>query len=228
MKKEDKHKSHSPSQDFPLDYAPGEELANGITHGLGTLVSLAGFGLLLYVSIPQSKPYLISSIAVYGTTLILCHLTSTLYHSTKETHTKKLFQLLDHGAIFLLIAGTYTPFLLVTVRGALGWSMFGVVWSFALGGIFFKAFFINRFPKAGASSYVLMGLLSVFLFNRLVTVIGLEGVLWIIAGGVLYVSGLIFLGWHDLKYNHTIWHLFVLGGAICHYISIFSYVLPAA
>ncbi|MFP4589071.1 MAG: PAQR family membrane homeostasis protein TrhA [Candidatus Bipolaricaulota bacterium] len=210
-----------------VTYPPKEEVANVVTHGLGLILSLVGLAWLLTKAIPGGNPWKISSLAVYGATLVGVYLASTLYHSSRKKQTKTVFRILDHCAIYLLIAGTYTPFLLVALRSRLGWSLFGVVWGLALGGVVFKTFFIATFPKMESATYVVMGWLSVVALRQLIQQITLQGVLWIILGGVVYMLGLPALGWHRLSYNHAIWHVFVLGGGVLHFIAISLYILPA-
>lgn len=213
--------------EFPVRYSRREEILNSFTHGFGAAFSVFGFIVLIFLSRRTGNVWAIAGSTVYGTSLIACHLASTLYHSFRNPKLKRIFRLIDHSSIFLLISGTYTPFLFINLRGTLGWSMFGIVWGVAFLGILYKAFFINRHPKLGGSMYVVLGLISVFTMRRLTMEIGLEGVLWIIGGGVSYLIGLVFCGSHDIPYNHTIWHLFSLVGAACHFVAVAFYSLGA-
>ncbi len=209
-----------------LYYTKREEIANSVSHGLGALLSAIGFVFLIVRALPLEDSWSVASVSIFGGTLFLAHLASTFYHAFLSERIKRVMQLLDHGAIYLLVAGTFTPLLLITLRSALGWLMFSLVWSFAFIGIIFKSLFINRFPKFGASTYVIMGFLSVFIMKSLYVNLPLAGFLWILIGGGIYLLGLIFLGWHSLPYNHMIWHLFVMGGSASHFIVIYFYVLP--
>lgn len=202
-----------------------EEIANSITHGIGTLLSVAGLTLLVTYSILGNDPWRIISASIYGTTLILLFLASTLYHSLQYSRVKKVFKLLDHCAIYLLIAGTYTPFLLVSMRGTIGWLLLATIWFLALLGIIFKLTCIERFKKLSLATYILMGWLIIVASKELVQNLSMEGLVWLVAGGILYTVGIIFYVWHRLPFNHAIWHLFVLGGSICHFFTIFFYVL---
>ena len=209
-------------------YSLGEEIANSITHGLGALLSVAGLTLLLTYAALQDDIWRIVSFSIYGGSMILLFMMSTLYHSFQHEKVKTVFKMLDHCAIYLLIAGTYTPFLLVTLRGPLGWAMFALIWLLALAGIMFKLVFKHRFKKLSVATYVLMGWLALFVGRELTQVLSSGGMAWLIAGGLAYTLGVIFYIWKKLPYNHAIWHVFVLGGSLCHYTAIFFYVLPAS
>ncbi|MFQ5641851.1 MAG: hemolysin III family protein [bacterium] len=204
----------------------GEVIANSITHGIGAALSIAGLAILVLLAALKGDVWRIVSFSVYGTTLVVLYLASTLYHSFQNPKVKHLFKIIDHAAIYLLIAGTYTPFMLVSLRGAWGWTLFGIIWGLALSGIVFKAFYIHRFTKLSVVFYILMGWLCVLALKKMQVSIPLGGLVWLAVGGVLYTVGIIFYAWQGLKYSHAIWHLFVLGGSICHYFSILLYVLP--
>ncbi|MFQ5652332.1 MAG: hemolysin III family protein [bacterium] len=206
----------------------GEEIANSVTHGIGTGLSIAGLAILVLLATSHGDVWRIVSFSIYGTTLIALYLASTLYHSFRNPRVKHVFRILDHAAIYLLIAGTYTPFMLVSLRGTWGWTLFGIIWGLALSGIVFKALYIHRFEKLSVLVYVLMGCLCATAIKQMVVSIHIGGLVWLVAGGALYIAGLIFYAWHGLRYHHAIWHLFVLGGSICHYFSILLYVLPGA
>jgi hemolysin III len=205
---------------------PGEEIANSITHGIGAGLSAVGLIVLVVLATSYGDVWRIVSFSIYGATLIILYLASTLYHSFRNKRVKKIFKILDHSTIFLLIAGTYTPFLLISLRGVWGWILFGVIWGLAVSGIVFKALFINRFRKLSVLIYILMGWLCVVAIKQMVVRIPLGGLIGLTAGGVLYTTGVIFYAWRKLKFSHAIWHLFVLSGSICHYFSIFFYLLP--
>ncbi|MBS3812267.1 hemolysin III family protein [Candidatus Bipolaricaulota bacterium] len=212
--------------DSRLYYTKQEEVANSASHGLGALLSAIGFFFLIVRALPLEDTWSVASVSIFGATLFLAHLASTFYHAFRSEKVKRVLQLIDHGAIYLLVAGTFTPFLLITLRSAMGWLMFSLVWSFAFIGIIFKSLFINRFPKFGASTYVIMGFLSIFIMKSLYIDLPLAGFLWILIGCAVYLLGLIFLGWHSLPYNHMIWHIFVMGGSASHFVVIYFYVLP--
>jgi hemolysin III len=194
----------------------GEEIANSITHGIGAALSVAGLTILVVLA------------ASYGDVwrVVILYLASTLYHSFRQPKVKRIFRILDHSAIYLLIAGTYTPITLVSMRGPWGWSIFGVVWGLALVGIAFKSVFIGRFEKLSTAGYILMGWLCVIAFNEMLVTIPAGGILWLFIGGLVYTVGVVFYAWEKLPFNHAIWHLFVLGGSICHFFAILVHVLP--
>ncbi|MEJ2708138.1 MAG: hemolysin III family protein [Anaerolineales bacterium] len=201
-------------------YTRKEELANSITHGIGVALSIAGTILLiLHVSL-QGNPWLIASLSIYGFTLVLLYLASTLYHSFQEPRLKQAFQKFDHAAIYLLIAGTYTPFMLIGHRTPLVWSLLGVVWGIALLGVGFKTFFIHYYQRLSAVGYVFMGWLGVIAGRNILISMPHQVLLWLAIGGVFYTVGLAFAAWRRLPYSHTIWHLFVLGGSISHYLAL--------
>jgi hemolysin III len=198
-------------------YTIGEEIANSITHGIGTALSIAALVLLVVFASMAGKPWQIVSFSIYGTSLIFLYLASTLYHSFQSPKVKKVFKILDHSAIYLLIAGTYTPFLLIAMRGGWGWSLFGVVWGLAVIGIVLKAIFVFRFKVFSIILYLTMGWLILISSGKLFSSVPASSIIWLITGGLLYSSGVIFYIWKKLTFNHAIWHIFVLSGSICHF-----------
>lgn len=188
---------------------------------------MAGSTLLVVRATLYGDVWQIVSFSIYGSTLILLYLTSTLYHSFQYSPVKWAFQIIDHGSIYLLIAGTYTPFLLVSMREGWGWILLSVIWGLALLGVGFKTFFIHRFRKLSTLIYILMGWLCVIALKQMLINIPPGGLVWLAVGGVVYTGGVIFYAWHKLPYNHAIWHLFVLGGSICHYFAILFYLFPS-
>jgi len=208
-------------------YTLGEEIANGITHGIGAGLSIAGLTLLVALAALFGDVWRVVSFAIYGATLILAYLASTLYHSLQHPGAKKVFRVIDHASIYFLIAGTYTPFLLVSVRGAWGWTLLVLVWGLALVGAGLKIFFIHRFERLSVLAYILMGWLSVVVLKEVLFSMPAGGLILLAAGGAAYTGGVIFYAWQKLPYNHAIWHLFVLAGSICHYLAVFFYLLPA-
>lgn len=219
-------KKHPDALQFHKSCSLGEEIANAITHGIGTGLSVAGSTLLVIRATLYGDVWQIVSFSIYASTLILLYLASTLYHGFQYSRVKQVFKIIDHGSIYLLIAGTYTPFLLVGMRGAWGWTLLGVIWGLALLGVGFKTLFIHRFRKLSTLIYILMGWLSVIAVREMLISIPPGGLVWLAVGGVVYTVGVIFYAWHKLPYNHAIWHLFVLGGSICHYFAILFYLLP--
>lgn len=202
------------------------ETANSITHGIGTLLAIAALVLLVVFAAQYGDAWHIVSFSIYGATLVLLYLSSTLYHSIQKPHLKSIFRIIDHSAIFLLIAGTYTPFTLVTLRDSGGWVMFGIIWGLALLGIVYKVFFINRHVVISTLFYLLMGWLIVFSIQDLVSALPINGIVFLAAGGLSYTLGMIFYAGREKLFRHAIWHLFVLGGSICHFFAVLFYVLP--
>jgi hemolysin III len=200
------------------------ERINSITHLIGTCLALAGAVVLIVRAGQQGDPWKIVSFSIYGATLVLLYSFSTLYHSLRGV-AKKVFQKIDHTAIYLLIAGTYTPFTLVTLRGAWGWSLFGVVWALAIIGIIQDILYGQGRRVLSVVIYLLMGWLAVIAIRPLMHVLPGAGIAWLVAGGVSYTIGVLFFALHEkIPYGHEIFHLFVLVGSACHYIMIFIYV----
>jgi hemolysin III len=212
---------------FARLYTLGEEIAHGITHGIGTGLSIAGLILLVVMAIRYGNIYHIVSFSVYGATLVMLYLASTLYHSFQHPTLKQVFRVIDHASIFLLIAGTYTPFLLVAIKGAWGWTLLFIVWGLAILGVGFKTLFIHRFQKLSVLAYILMGWLSVVAIKEFLANIPLGGLILIGIGGVVYTVGVLFYALKKIRYNHAIWHVFVMGGSICHYFAVLFYLAPA-
>jgi hemolysin III len=207
-------------------YTFGEELANSITHGLGIGLSIAGLVVMVVISAINGDAWHVVSSAIFGSTMILLYTASTLYHSFQNPNVKRAFRVLDHSMIYLLIAGTYTPFTLVTLRGGWGWSLFGVIWGLALTGIGFKLFFTGRFPKISTIIYVIMGWLALIAIKPLIDTLPNGGLFFLFAGGVSYTLGVVFYVWHKMPYHHAVWHLFVLGGTVLHFFAILLFVIP--
>jgi len=218
----EKIKQRSSQKIFTL----GEEIAHSITHGIGVGLSIAGLVILVVIAAKYGDVYQVVSFSIYGATLILLYLASTLYHSFQAPRVKQIFKRMDHAAIYLLIAGTYTPFLLVGIRGPLGWTLFGIIWGLAALGVSFKVLFIHRFQKLSVLAYVLMGWLCVVAFKQMAASIALNGMILLAAGGVVYTLGVIFYAMTKVRYSHAVWHLFVLGGSVCHYFAVLFYLAP--
>jgi len=201
-------------------YSKGEVLANSITHGVGVGLSIAGIVLLIIRALNLGTTWHLVSYIIFGTSLILLYLASTSYHSFTSQPWKALFQRLDHAAIFTLIAGTYTPFLLTKLRNGWGWSIFGIVWGLSIVGLILKLGFKSRFEKPSVFLYLAMGWFGVVVVNQTMGTIGMQSILLLLFGGIFYSAGVIFYRWRKLPYNHAIWHLFVLCGSIFHYFSV--------
>ncbi|KRE10325.1 MULTISPECIES: PAQR family membrane homeostasis protein TrhA [Priestia] len=207
-------------------FTRGEEIANAITHGVGAVLSIVGLTLLIVLSSLEGTPWHVISFTIYGVTMLLLYVSSTLVHSFPEGKVKDLFEIFDHSSIYLFIAGTYTPFLFIAVKGATGWTLFGIVWGIALAGIVFKAFFVKKFLFISTILYVFMGWMIVFAWDSLTQNIAHQGIVLLVVGGVLYTIGAVFYVWRGFRFHHMIWHMFVLGGTVLHFLAIILYVLP--
>jgi len=205
-----------------------EEVFNAISHGVGALLSISALVLLVVFSAIKGDAWHIVSTAIYGATLIILYLSSTLYHAIQKKKAKAVFEIFDHASIYLLIAGTYTPFALVTLRGVTGWTIFGIIWGLAVLGVLFKVFFIKKFNFLATIIYILMGWLIVFAFGPLVQNLKGNGLALLVWGGIAYTAGTFFYLYRKFKYHHLIWHFFVLAGSILHFFCIFFYVIPLA
>lgn len=205
-------------------YSIKEEVANSVSHGIGALISVAGLTLLLINAIEQQNITKIISFSIYGSSLIILFLASTLYHAFSDEKVKQVFKLLDHCAIYLLIAGSYTPLMLVTLNGALGYAMTALIWLIALAGIIFKVKFGNRFKWLSLSTYLGMGFISLAVLPQLQSNLASEGITLLALGGLIYCLGVIFYVQKKIPFNHAIWHLFVIGGAASHFFMIYHYV----
>jgi len=208
------------------EYSVLEEYLHAASHGVGVILSILGLSWMLTLSIGAGDPWRIVASSIYGASLITLFLASTIYHGMHTSRHRELFKMLDHCAIYLLIAGTYTPFLLVAMRGTAGWWLFGTIWLLATAGIVKKLILKHRFPKLALASYLGMGWLAVLIAPQMVAAIGANGIAWLVAGGLCYTIGAIFYAAEKLPFNHTVWHVFVLGGGICHFLGIVWYVLP--
>jgi hemolysin III len=198
----------------------GEEIANSVTHGVALLASVAALPILLAVAVARRDPWQVAGAAIFGVTLITLYAASTLYHALPHSRAKRVFRVLDHSAIYLLIAGTYTPFALGALRGAWGWALLGTVWTLAVLGIIAKATLGFRFPRLSAAVYLMMGWLAVIAFGPLMTQVGVAGMAWLAAGGLCYTAGVVFFAWERLRYGHMVWHLFVAAGSVCHFFAV--------
>ena len=204
-----------------------EEIANALTCGMGLLLSIAGLVLLVVSAALHGDAWQVVSFSIYGASLILLYTASTLYHAFQSQRVKRIFEIIDQSAIYLLIAGTYTPFTLVTIRSALGWSLFGVIWGLAVAGIAVTwCFPAEKLRLFSSLSYLVMGWLIVIGAGPLMEILPGAGIFWLAAGGVLYSVGVPIFFFKRRRFAHTVWHLFVLGGSICHYVAVRFYVAP--
>ena len=207
-------------------YSPTEEKINIISHAIGFILSIVAFVLLVTHATLHGDVWHIISFSIFGASLIILYAASTFYHSAKKPELRKRMKIIDHASIYVLVAGTYTPFTLVTLNGTLGWVIFGSSWGLALTGIILKLFFTGRYNLISTSMYVFMGWIIVFAIKPLINILPSEGFLWLLAGGISYTIGAILYSIKKIKFNHAIFHMFVLTGSLCHCISVFFYVLP--
>lgn len=207
------------------DRAEIEELINSVTHGFGLLLSVIGFGALVMLAIMRGTAWHVAGCTVFGLTLIFLYTASTLYHSLRSPEAKRIFKIVDHSAIYLLIAGTYTPFTLVNLRGTWGWSLFAVMWALCAAGIAFKIFHMGKFRILSGLTYIVMGWMGLIAFKPLLAMVPFKGIVWLFAGGFFYTFGVLFFACKRIPYNHAIWHVFVMAGSICHYFAVLFSVL---
>jgi len=203
----------------------GEEIANAVSHGVGLLLSVIAAPVLVIAAVQRGGVTEIIAASIFGVTMVLVYLTSTLYHALPMNRAKRLFRILDHGAIFLLIAGTYTPFTLGPLRGTWGWTLFGLVWGLALAGIVFKAVGGVRYPKFSTCLYIAMGWLVIVAIEPLRLNMPTTGFSWLLAGGVAYTAGVAFFAPKRFRYSHFVWHLFVIAGTACHFAAVLLYAV---
>lgn len=202
-----------------------EEIAHAITHGIGALLSIAALVLLIVFSSLNGDTLQVISGIVFGTTMLFMYVASTIVHSLPEGKWKDIFQIFDHSSIYLFIAGSYTPFLLVPLRGDIGWTLFGIIWGIAIAGVIFKIFFVKKFLILSTVFYVLMGWLIIFVWKPLTNLMHGNGITLLVIGGVFYTVGAIFYVWRSFPYHHAVWHLFVIAGSTFHFFAIFYYVI---
>lgn len=207
-------------------YDSKEEKLNVITHAIGLILSIVALVLLVIYSSLYGSSLHIISFSIYGASLILLYSASTFYHYVQNPKLRYKLNILDHASIYVLIAGTYTPFTLVVLNGWVGWTIFGISWGLAILGVIFKLFFIGKYEKISTITYVLMGWLIIFAIKPLIHNLPLEGLLLLLFGGIFYTIGAILYSIHKIKYNHAIFHIFVLLGSFSHFLAVFFYVLP--
>jgi len=197
-----------------------EEIFNSITHGIGALLSVAALVTLIIFAVLKGDAWHVVSFTIYGSTLVLLYLSSTLYHGFTKEKLKNLFARFDHAAIFLLIAGTYTPFLLTVLRGTLGWTLFGIIWGVAIAGVVIRSIYLTRFRKLMVALYLAMGWMFVVAIGPMIKNLPQVSMIFLLSGGIFYSIGVVFYMWRNLKYGHGIWHLFVLAGSIMHFFAV--------
>lgn len=203
-----------------------EELINSITHGVGALLGIGGTAVAIVWAALYGDAFSVVSASIYGAMLIILYTMSTLYHALTHKGAKYVFRIFDHCSIFLLIAGTYTPYTLVSLRGPLGWTIFGIIWGMTALGVVFNAISIEKFKIFSIISYVVMGWLIIFAAKPMMEVLAPPAFLLLLLGGIAYTVGIVFFALKKIRFMHGIWHLFVLAGSILHYFSILLYVLP--
>ena len=210
------------------DYSLKEEVAHSVTHGIGAILSVVGLIILVIHSSMYGDTWHIVSSSIYGLTLITLYTSSTLYHAITVPNVKRFLQKLDHAAIFLLIAGTYTPFTLVNLRGGWGWTLFGIVWSIAIAGMVMELIVKQRYKRVSLGLYLGLGWIVMIAIDPMIAHVETGGLILLLVGGLFYSLGVIFYVWKRLVYHHAIWHLFVLTGSVFHFFAVFYYVIPSA
>lgn len=206
-------------------FSKEEELSNSITHGIGVLLSIAALVILIVFASLYGNIWHIVGFTLFGTTMVLLYTSSTLLHALKPGRAKDFFEIMDHTSIYFFIAGTYTPFLFIAVKGWIGWTLFGIVWGLAVAGTVFKSFFVKKYLYTSTLLYVVMGWLIVFVWNDLAASLQPTGLILLAAGGICYTVGAVFYMWQLFKHHHAVWHVFVLAGTVCHFFAVL-YLLP--
>ena len=209
-----------------MSYTPGEELANSLTHGVGALLAIGGLAWLVTLAAIRGDAWHVVACSIYGAAMVVLYTASTLYHAIPAPRVKRALQVFDHASIYLLIAGTYTPFTLVTLNGTVGWVIFAISWGMALTGIILKLFFTGRYRLLSTAMYIFMGWLIIFAIKPLINNLPVDGIYWLVAGGLAYTLGAILYAIKKIKFNHAIFHVFVLLGSFCHFMAVYFYVLP--
>ncbi|MEK4536944.1 hemolysin III family protein [Peribacillus butanolivorans] len=207
-------------------YTKKEEVVNAITHGVGVLLSIAALVFLIIFSVQKGSAWHVVISVIYGVSMLLLYVSSTLVHSFPAGKTKDLFEIFDHSAIYLFIAGTYTPIMLLVIQGTLGWTLLGIVWGVAVIGVVFKAFFVKKFLFLSTILYIAMGWLIVIAWGPLSAAMPSAGIQLLVAGGLLYTFGAVFYVWRGFPYHHAVWHLFVLAGSVAHFFAVLFYIIP--
>ena len=221
------NKPHTPPHPGTL-YTIGEEIANSVTHGIGAVLSIAALVLMVLIALKQHNTLTMTSAIVYGASLVLLYLASTLYHALPGDKIKTILQVVDHCSIYLLIAGTYTPFLLISLNGPWGYTLLAVIWALALVGIAFRIIFGEKYPKFALFTYIGMGWLIVVAASEMLANVPPGGLALLALGGLIYTGGAVFYALEHIPYNHAIWHVFVLAASVMHFLAVYIYVMPGA
>jgi hemolysin III len=205
-------------------YDEMQERIASITHGFGLVLSMIGFLGLLYLGVTHGDLWLLVSYVIYGLSLMALYLASTLYHGMQRPDVKRRLRILDHIGIYLLIAGTYTPFMLVGLRGPLGWTMLAVIWAMAFLGILWKIFFLGKLEVLAVIGYIVMGVAGVVLLKDMIAAVPMETICWLALGGAIYILGVFFYAIERIPYNHVIWHVFVMSASLAHFIAVLTLI----
>jgi len=206
-------------------YTLGEEIFNSVSHGVGTLLAIAGMVVLIVFSAIYADAWAVVSTSIYGATLTILYTMSTLYHSLTNNKAKRFFRIMDHNSIFLLIAGTYTPFTLVTLRGGLGWTLFGIVWGATILGVIFNSIDLEKYKKISLVCYIAMGWVIIAAIKPMIATLPQLSLIFLVLGGICYTGGVVFYAIKKIRYFHSVWHLFVLAGSVLHYFSILFMII---
>ncbi|MRH44474.1 hemolysin III family protein [Aquibacillus halophilus] len=208
-------------------FSKGEEIANAITHGIGALLSIAALVVLIVSASIDGTAWHIVGFTIYGSTMVILFISSTMVHALPQGKAKDLFEIFDHSSIYLFIAGTYTPFTFVVIQGALGWTMFGIIWGLAIGGTVFKSFFVKKYLFTSTALYVVMGWMIVIGWNRITENLDSNAITLLVVGGLCYTLGSVFYVWRGFTYHHAVWHLFVIAGTASIFFCVLFYLLPS-
>lgn len=210
------------------DFSTGEEIAHAVTHGVAAMASVAGLVLLVVKAARHGGPQLVTGVTIFGAALVLLYLSSTLYHALTPPRAKRVFELLDYAMIYVLIAGTYTPFTLSVLGSGWGWSIFGMAWGFAVVGILYEVVLKRPSRRLSLLLYLLMGWLMIVAVKPLIEALDPVALILVAAGGVFYTGGAVFYAWRAFPYHHMVWHLCVIAGSFCHWLCVYLYVIPGA
>lgn len=206
-------------------YTLGEEIFNSVSHGVGTLLAIGGMVVLIAFSAIYANAWAVVSASIYGATLTILYAMSTLYHSLTNNKAKKFFRIMDHNSIFLLIAGTYTPFTLVALRGGLGWTLFGIVWGATVLGVIFNSINLEKYKKISLVCYIAMGWVIIMAIKPMIAALPIVSLIFLVLGGICYTGGVVFYAIKKIRYFHSVWHLFVLAGSVLHYFSVLFMII---
>jgi hemolysin III len=205
-----------------------EEIANAVSHGVGALAAVVALVVMVVYAALYGDAWQVVSVSIFGGSLVLLYLASTLYHSIQHPRVKRVLRVIDHSSVFILIAGTYTPITLIGLRGGWGWTLFGLIWSLTVVGIALKLACFDRFHRLSIVFYLLMGWVAIAAIKPIIERVPTGALMWIAAGGLAYTLGVIFYKQERLRFAHTIWHLFVIAGSAMHFVAVFGYLVPSA